>query len=107
MAQDKFFDLNIKRILTTWEIHHACRELVANAFDEHELCHKDPSGVIIDLKEDRLMIKDQGRGITKFHFVQNESVEKVENFKNPRIIGQFGIGLKDAAAVLVRKWQNT
>ncbi len=101
MAHD--FDLNIKRILTTWEVPHACRELVANALDEHVLCNLDPKAVVIDLKEDRLLIKDQGRGITKFHFVQDESVEKVEHFKNSQIIGHFGVGMKDAVAVLVRQ----
>ena len=99
----KDFDLNIKRILTTWEVQHACRELVANALDEHVLCHLDPKTVVITLSDDRLTIKDQGRGITKFHFVQNESKEKVSNYKNSQIIGHFGIGMKDAVAVLARK----
>ncbi len=97
------FDLNIKRILTTWEVPHACRELVANALDEHVLCKLDQGAVVIDLKKDRLLIKDQGRGITKFHFVQDESEEKVKHFKNSQIIGHFGIGMKDSVAVLVRK----
>lgn len=103
MTETKFFDLNIKRILTTWQVPHACRELVANALDEHVLCGLDPKTVVISLHNDRLMIKDQGRGITKFHFVQNESTEKVENFKDSQIIGHFGIGMKDAVAVLARK----
>ncbi len=103
MAQVKFFDLNIDRILTTWQVPHACRELVANALDEHVLNQLDPKDVIIDLSKDRLTIKDQGRGITKHHFVQDENTEKVSNFKNPKIIGHFGIGMKDAVAVLARK----
>lgn len=97
------FDLNIKRILTTWKVPHACRELVANAFDEHELKKLDRGGVVIDLKGDCLTIKDQGRGIEKLHFVQDESDEKVSNFKNFHIIGHFGVGLKDAVAVLMRE----
>lgn len=103
MAQNKFFDLNIKRILTTWQVPHACRELLANALDEHVLCRLDQKAVVMNLHNDRLMIKDQGRGITKFHFVQDESVEKVKNYKDSQIIGHFGIGMKDAVAVLARK----
>jgi hypothetical protein len=103
MAERKFFDLNIKRILTTWQVPHACRELVANALDEHVLCGLKPKDVNIKLDNGRLTIRDRGRGITKFHFVQDESVEKVKNFKNSQIIGHFGIGMKDAVAVLARK----
>lgn len=98
---DQDFDLNIKRILTTWEVSHACRELAANALDEHVLCKLDPKSVTIRLHDDHLMIKDLGRGVEKFHFVQDENEEK--DFTNPKIIGQFGFGLKDAVAVLVRE----
>lgn len=97
------FDLNIKRILTTWKIPHACRELVANALDEHVLRKLDTKDVLIDLKDKCLTIKDQGYGITKYHFVQDENAEKLSNFKNLHIIGHFGVGLKDAVAVLTRE----
>jgi len=30
----KLFDLNIKRVLENWEVHHAIREIIANALDE-------------------------------------------------------------------------
>jgi len=33
----KKFDLNIEKILEDWEVHHAIREVVANAIDEQFL----------------------------------------------------------------------
>ena len=30
----KLFDLNIEEILDNWEVHHAIREVIANALDE-------------------------------------------------------------------------
>lgn len=33
----KKFDLNIEKILENWEMHHAIREIIANALDEQLL----------------------------------------------------------------------
>ena len=33
----KKFDLNIEKILEDWEMHHAIREIIANALDEQLL----------------------------------------------------------------------
>lgn len=45
-----------------------------------------------------MKIRDFGRGLELKHFVQNEISEKKKSEKN--LFGQFGIGLKDAIAVL-------
>lgn len=37
MRRVKEFDLNIEKILENWEIYHAIREIIANAFDEQIL----------------------------------------------------------------------
>ncbi|PKY09779.1 hypothetical protein B1757_13110 [Acidithiobacillus marinus] len=31
------FDLNIEKILENWQPHHAAREIIANAIDEHTI----------------------------------------------------------------------
>jgi len=33
----RLFDLNIEEILDNWEVHHAIREIIANALDEQIL----------------------------------------------------------------------
>lgn len=33
----RLFDLNIEEVLENWEVHHAIRELIANALDEASL----------------------------------------------------------------------
>lgn len=92
------FDLNIEKILDNWEIYHAVREIIANALDEKTLTNtqnieifKDPNG--------KWHIKDYGRGIKYTHFTQNENEEKK---KSKVVIGKFGVGLKDALAVLYK-----
>jgi DNA gyrase/topoisomerase IV subunit B len=37
----KTFDLNIEEILENWEIHHALREVIANALDEQLLSNTE------------------------------------------------------------------
>lgn len=105
MSSLKKFDLNIENINEHWNKSHALRELIANALDEHVLtkCDKD---IIIkyDNKRKELLIKDFGRGLEAKHLKQNESNEKLGNFK---IIGKFGVGLKDAIATLHRNKSYT
>lgn len=95
----KKFDLNIERILEDWEIHHAIREIIANAIDEEIL-----TGIkkleISKGRKGRWHIRDFGRGLAYEHLTQKEDEEKL---KNPNVIGKFGIGLKDALATFDRK----
>jgi hypothetical protein len=37
MTEARLFDLNIEKILESWESAHAVRELIANAIDEQQL----------------------------------------------------------------------
>lgn len=99
MDEPRLFDLNIKRILEAWDNGHAVRELIANALDEQTLTAtaavdiaKDPAGV--------WHIRDFGRGLQYEHFTQNENPEKLKAVG--RVIGKFGVGLKDAVATLDR-----
>jgi hypothetical protein len=92
------FDLNIEKILEHWEPRHAVREIIANALDEQLL-----SGTRdIEISRDgggAWVVRDFGRGLSKRHLTQAENPEKLAN---PRCIGKFGIGLKDALATLNR-----
>ena len=92
------FDLNVDRVLEHWPVAHAIRELLANALDEHHLSGtKEP--VVEKLDDGRWVIRDFGRGLRYEHLTQNENPEKLTD---GRVIGQFGIGLKDALAVFDR-----
>lgn len=94
----KKFDLNIDKILPDWEIKHAIREIIANALDEQKLTNSQE----ISISKDGYgiwHIKDYGRGIRIEHFTQNENREKLNS---PKVIGKFGIGLKDALATFER-----
>jgi hypothetical protein len=93
------FDLNIEKILEDWEVHHAVREIIANALDEQAMSKTRD----IEIFKDSLgkwHVRDFGRGLTYLHLTQNENEEKLSN---PHVIGKFGIGLKDALATLDRK----
>ena len=97
MRRVKEFDLNIEKILENWEIYHAIREIIANAFDEQILTKtKD---VEIFKHEDVWHIRDYGRGLNYHHLTQNENEEKINSEK---LIGRFGVGLKDALATFYR-----
>jgi hypothetical protein len=96
------FDLNVGKVLEHWTVPFAIRELIANALDESLITGtaeptiaKDPDG--------NWRIRDFGRGIEYQHLTQNESVEKR---RHPGVIGQFGMGLKDALAVFDRRHVN-
>ncbi len=99
MTEARLFDLNIEKILEAWESAHAVRELIANAIDEQQL---SATGDIAVLKADdgSWIIRDYGRGLRYEHFTQNENVEKLQN--SGKVIGKFGVGLKDAMATLYR-----
>lgn len=93
------FDLNIDRVLQHWTVPFALRELIANALDEATLTGTaDP--VIEQDKDGTWLIRDFGRGLRYSHLTQNESTEKR---RHPGVVGQFGIGLKDALAVCDRR----
>jgi hypothetical protein len=91
------FDLNIEKILENWELHHALREVLANAIDEQILTNTKEVAVFKNGKA--WYIRDYGRGIRYVHLTQNENDEKL---KSPDVIGKFGIGLKDALATFER-----
>lgn len=92
------FDLNIEKILENWEVYHAVREIIANALDEQVLT--DTKAICIRQTEDECWhIIDHGRGLNYHHLTQNENEEKLANDK---LIGRFGVGLKDALATLYR-----
>jgi hypothetical protein len=99
-SNERRFDLNVEKILEGWEICHAAREIIANAIDEQVLTGTRN----VDISKDRKgvwHIRDFGRGLKYEHLTQNENQEKL---KNPtKVIGKFGVGLKDALATLSRR----
>ena len=94
------FDLNIERIPEGWEVRHAIRELIANALDEEALT--DSREVTLTQDGERAWtIRDHGRGLRYENLTQNENEEKL---RHPgKVIGKFGVGLKDALATLNRR----
>lgn len=99
-ASSKHFDLNIEKILEGWETRHAIRELIANALDEQALTNTKESEIFRD-RERWWHIRDFGRGLRYQHLTQNESKEKLRN--EDKVVGKFGVGLKDALATLNRR----
>lgn len=95
----KKFDLNIEKVLEDWEVYHAVREVIANALDEQALTNTSEIKIIKEKGE--WHIRDFGRGIKYEHLTQNECDEKLKNPK--KVIGKFGVGLKDAFATFDRK----
>jgi len=95
----KNFDLNIKKVLEDWEVHHAIREIIANALDEQALTNTKEIEIFQDPKG-YWHIRDFGRGLKYEHLTQNENEEKL---MDPHLIGKFGVGLKDALATFDRK----
>lgn len=93
-----FFDLNVEQVLEHWSVAHAVRELLANALDEHLLGHGAPPEVAHE-GDGSWHIRDFGRGLAHEHFTQNENPEKLGS---AAVTGRFGVGLKDALAVLHR-----
>lgn len=93
------FDLNIGKVLEHWTVPFAIREIIANALDEAAIsCTAEPE---IMLDEHGLWhVRDFGRGVRYTHLTQNESAEKR---RHSEVIGQFGMGLKDALATFDRR----
>jgi len=96
----KKFDLNIEKVLEHWTVPHALREIIANALDESSLTNTQEPHIYMD-EEEKWHIKDFGRGLKYEHLTQNENAEKTEN--PDRVIGKFGVGLKDAMATFDRR----
>ena len=92
------FDLNIGTVLDHWDVHHAVRELIANALDEQALT--GTPDISIAGSDGHYEIRDYGRGIRYAHLTQDESEEKTAGAGG--VIGKFGVGLKDALATLDR-----
>ena len=93
------FDLNMEKVLEHWPAAFALREFIANALDEQVLTGTaEPT--ITRSQDGRWSVRDFGRGLRYEHLTQNENQEKLDH---PGVIGQFGIGLKDALAVCDRK----
>lgn len=97
--QARKFDLNMGEVLEAWGVADAAREVIANALDEQTLT--DTSEVEIYEDDDgRWHIRDYGRGLRHEHLTQNEDEEKLNN--PDKVIGKFGVGLKDALATFYR-----
>jgi hypothetical protein len=94
------FDLNIEKILEGWEIRHALREIIANALDEQALTGTQEITIAKD-SDGLWHIRDCGRGLKYGHLTQNEDAEKLRSAN--KVIGRFGVGLKDALATLDRR----
>jgi hypothetical protein len=94
------FDLNIEKVLEGWSLSHAVREIIANALDERALTGTAPVE-ITRIKRGTWRVRDFGRGLRHTHLTQNESSEKLT--REREVIGRFGVGLKDALAVLDRR----
>jgi hypothetical protein len=93
------FDLNMKEdLLEAWGPSDGIREIIANALDEQVLT--DTDSVDIDFDDSCVRIRDYGRGLEYKHFAQEEDDEKLSH--PDEVIGKFGVGLKDALAVLSR-----
>ncbi|HEY3464909.1 MAG TPA: hypothetical protein VGL47_07240 [Amycolatopsis sp.] len=95
---EQYFDLNIERVLEHWPVAFAIREVIANALDEHALTGT-AEPVIAEDAAGAWHVADFGRGLRYTHLTQNENDEKR---RSGAVIGQFGMGLKDALAVFDR-----
>lgn len=93
------FDLNIERVLENWTVAHALREVIANALDEQALTGTAEPEIFED-GVGRWHVRDWGRGLQYEHLTQNENQEKLRNPE--KVIGKFGVGLKDALATFDR-----
>jgi hypothetical protein len=96
----KKFDLNIERVLEDWGVDNALREIIANALDERALTKTKDVEIAKD-RQGRWHIRDYGRGLKYEHLTQNENQEKQAHAD--RVIGKFGVGLKDALATFDRQ----
>ncbi len=91
-------DLNIgENYLEDWEVYYGIREIIANALDEHTTENIEEDIDIVERNENEHIIRDFGSGLKKENFIMMGSSKT----KNYNVIGKFGIGLKDAIAVLI------
>ncbi len=93
------FDLNVEKVLEDWETADAVREIISNAIDEEILSGSAKIKIFED--SEGWHVKDFGRGLHYSHLTQNENEEKLKN--RDKVIGKFGVGLKDALATLERR----
>src|SRR3954447_1473625 len=93
------FDLNVEKVLEHWSPAHALREVIANALDEHALLGRGDRPEIFEDDAEVWHVRDSGRGLRYQHLTQNESDEKRVS---DVVVGQFGVGLKDALATFHR-----
>ncbi len=93
------FDLNIEKVLDHWPVAFAVREVIANALDEQAIT-ATAWPEIRKADDGTWVVRDFGRGLRYGHLTQKENPEKL---RHPAVIGQFGIGLKDALAVFDRR----
>jgi hypothetical protein len=93
------FDLNVEKVLEHWTPAHALREVIANALDEHALVGRPERPLIVKDDAGVWHVRDHGRGVRYHHLTQNESDEKRSS---DVVVGQFGVGLKDALATFHR-----
>lgn len=96
------FDLNMEEVLEAWGVPDGIREVIANALDEESLTETD--SIEIFEEDGRWHVRDYGRGLRYEHLTQNEDQEKLNN--PDKVIGKFGVGLKDALATLYRHGVN-
>lgn len=99
-ASARAFDLNIEKVLESWTVGHALREMIANALDERTLSGSVPIE-ISRVRQGEWRIRDFGRGLRIEHLTQKENPER--HRREREALGRFGVGLKDALAVLDRK----
>ena len=59
-----------------------------------------PLTFVVDKQRSSWVIRDFGRGLRHEHLTQNENDEKRAH--QDKVVGRFGVGLKDALAVLHR-----
>jgi hypothetical protein len=97
--QARKFDLNMEEVLEAWGVADATREVIANALDEQALTDTEEVEIYED-DEGRWHIRDYGRGLRHEHLTQSEDEEKLNN--PDKVIGKFGVGLKDALATFYR-----
>lgn len=108
----RHFDLNLTEdLLEAWSPADAIREMIANGLDEQRLAPAVTEGEAFseipetEVQEragdfDGARIRDYGRGLRYDHFTQGNSGEK-RSYPD-LVIGKYGVGLKDAIAVLYR-----
>jgi len=100
--ETNFFDTNYHpSILDNWGVHHALRELVINAQDANIENDKSFDSIEFNyFSNNKIVIKDNGNGLLPDNFIVKKNKNRVNKEK---LVGEFGFGLKDAIAVLIRE----